>query len=505
MENYKKKEINKSFEKIIRKYGHLKASEKDKKTITDRLEYLKKNGKFSDVTSDDPNEAKTKLQWIDFVQQGGGTLGISLVGYTFVLEYVGIRFLRLAGTSAGAINTLFLAAIGEKDDPKTPELFDMMDDVSRFNMKSFIDTKNKLIRQMIFKGKGLIMNFLGISLVLLLLVLFPLPVIGYIGVEGKVVYVIFMIIFIVWIGYIYYLLTSFGKNNFGISPGNAFESFLEKELRDFGVENQKNLDDKAKLCFKFKVEGDHAIGIEIIDGQTKNNRSIILKLDLKNNKFDEAYQWLKVDYSFVTTDMYNECKIVLPREANLYFENSSTQNPAQYVRASMAIPFFFKPKIFKTYKEKVKDNYLWESWKGINIQRVKTYGVCIDGGSLSNFPINLFHNSKIEVPRVPIFGARIVDEKPINREERIMSFGSFLKKIINTLRSNEDNSFLAINPFYKKYCIAEIKTYDTQVSWLNFDLTQKQKDALFIEGVEEALCFLEKFDWENYKLERKKV
>ena len=51
-------------------------------------------------------------QYVDLVQEGGGMLGIALVGYSYVLEQAGIRFFSLAGTSAGAINTLMLAAIG---------------------------------------------------------------------------------------------------------------------------------------------------------------------------------------------------------------------------------------------------------------------------------------------------------------------------------------------------------------------------------------------------------
>ena len=34
-------------------------------------------------------------QYVNLVQKGGGVLGVALVGYTYVLEKVGIRFLRL--------------------------------------------------------------------------------------------------------------------------------------------------------------------------------------------------------------------------------------------------------------------------------------------------------------------------------------------------------------------------------------------------------------------------
>ena len=50
-------------------------------------------------------------QYVDLVQEGGGVHGIALAGYTYVLEKMGIRFMKMAGTSAGSINTLLLNAV----------------------------------------------------------------------------------------------------------------------------------------------------------------------------------------------------------------------------------------------------------------------------------------------------------------------------------------------------------------------------------------------------------
>ncbi|MGH7505457.1 MAG: patatin-like phospholipase family protein, partial [Longimicrobiales bacterium] len=61
-------------------------------------------------------------QYVDLVLEGGGMLGIALVGYTYVLEQAGIRFLRLGGTSAGAINALLLAALESREHAKTDEV-----------------------------------------------------------------------------------------------------------------------------------------------------------------------------------------------------------------------------------------------------------------------------------------------------------------------------------------------------------------------------------------------
>src|SRR5207245_8698410 len=54
---------------------------------------------ISDVLDDEGH------QYVNLVQKGGGVLGVALVGYTYILEQMNIRFMRITVTSAGAINT----------------------------------------------------------------------------------------------------------------------------------------------------------------------------------------------------------------------------------------------------------------------------------------------------------------------------------------------------------------------------------------------------------------
>lgn len=214
------------------------------------------------------------------------------------------------------------------------------------------------------------------------------------------------------------------------------------------------------------------------------------------------------DYSFVTTDIQNECKIVLPLEACHYFSEPAKENPARYVRASMAIPFFFEPYEFDLKAKKEEHcPYCKELLTGGFHRKVSRAGKLIDGGSLSNFPISLFHQDHIKEPRIPIMGVRIQDTEPVmtNLSSKKTTFGGYLGMIINTVRNNEDNTFLSINPFYQKNCIAYIKTYPSGISWLNFDLSREQKEELFLIGVRAAVNFLKKFDWQEYKKERKNL
>ncbi|MEI6349206.1 MAG: patatin-like phospholipase family protein [Bacteroidota bacterium] len=85
---------------------------------------------FSDII-DEQNH-----QYVDLVQEGGGTLGVALLGYVYVLEQVGIRFLQLAGTSAGAINTMLMAAAGTIDNNKSEWILDRLNNK---NLYDFVD------------------------------------------------------------------------------------------------------------------------------------------------------------------------------------------------------------------------------------------------------------------------------------------------------------------------------------------------------------------------------
>ena len=90
---------------------------------------------FSDVIDDEGN------QYVDLVQEGGGVLGIALVGYTYILETAGIRFFNLAGTSAGAINTLILAGIDHIGKAKSQLV---LDELAKQDLFEFVDGDPKL-------------------------------------------------------------------------------------------------------------------------------------------------------------------------------------------------------------------------------------------------------------------------------------------------------------------------------------------------------------------------
>ncbi len=91
-------------------------------------------------------------QYVNLVQEGGGVLGIALLGYTYVLEQMGIRFMKMAGTSAGAINTMMLAALGQKHEMKSLKILELLTRKNLFDFVDGVPLVRNLIKRLICSG-----------------------------------------------------------------------------------------------------------------------------------------------------------------------------------------------------------------------------------------------------------------------------------------------------------------------------------------------------------------
>ncbi|MCL1983666.1 MAG: patatin-like phospholipase family protein [Clostridiales bacterium] len=79
-----------------------------------------------------------EYQFVDLVLEGGGTLGIALVGYIHALEQAGIRFLGIGGSSVGAIVSLLAYSCGSRTEAKGEKLAAIVGDM---NLGSMVDGK----------------------------------------------------------------------------------------------------------------------------------------------------------------------------------------------------------------------------------------------------------------------------------------------------------------------------------------------------------------------------
>lgn len=432
-------------------------------------------------------------QYVDLVQEGGGVWGVALLGYTFILEEMGIRFFSLAGTSAGAINTMLMAAIGRKDEPKTKIIIKHL---LQLNMFTFVDGKkdNWTISKMIkrFMQRVIVkVNYLHrmikgfIFLIILLAILSLGSFITILFAKKLLVKALAIAALFIWIVVIVIIamivkrVKTIAKTGYGLNEGKVFYNWINAILKEHGINNLDDL--KKQFCNTpntLKVKRDDKRD-ELVVGDILAPSSPMLAI--------------------VASDITTGNKIEFPRMWDMYWNGIKDVDPATFVRASMSIPIFFE-----TYKLPVRISpsraaVIWRdhlNWNGDIPDHVEL----VDGGVLSNFPINLFYNAKYIIPRMPTFGIRL-GGSGIKAARQINSVPAFFSSLVSTLRGNTDKEFINKNKAFE----LGVKEIDLSgYSWLNFFMSDADKKAIFLKGAQAAALFLENFDWNDYKTQRLK-
>jgi NTE family protein len=83
-----------------------------------------------------PDNGET-LGFVDVVIEGGGVKGVAALGALYALEECGLRFRKIAGTSAGAFNAAFLACVGRSAAEHRTRL--LLDTLANINFLRFAD------------------------------------------------------------------------------------------------------------------------------------------------------------------------------------------------------------------------------------------------------------------------------------------------------------------------------------------------------------------------------
>lgn len=381
------------------------------------------NKVFSDVIDDAGH------QYVDLVMEGGGMLGIALVGYTAILEQAGIRFLGLGGTSAGSINALLIAAVAE---PATAKAEILLNELANKDLSTLIDGDAD--------AKDLVDAFIQNA--------------GPVKLGWKAIQVIDNL-----------------NEDWGLNPGAEFTQWMELILSNKGIRTAEDLQQRMNSL---------PAGLRLRDG---------------SQVFTSAEQ-VGIKLAIVAADVATETKVELPKMAKLYWQQPEQVNPAFFARASMSIPFFFHPLRLKDLPQGPDIEQAWKTLAGYRAEvedGLPDEAILLDGGIMSNFPIDLFHDVSCE-PIAPTFGVKLQLDQ---RKQHIKGPKSLFLSMFNAARHTLDYDFIRRNPDYRQL-VSWIPAKD--FNWLDFNMSEQQKVDLFIEGAQCATEFLcDRFDWQAYK------
>lgn len=391
------------------------------KTILTKLQQECGQKEFSDIIDDNG------FQYVDLVMEGGGMLGIALVGYTYVLEQMGIRFLGIGGTSAGSINAILLAVLGKPEEAKGDKL---LKELANKNFFEFVDGDSD--------ARDFIESWIEGA--------------GNIKLAFKAVQVLDNV-----------------QNDLGLNPGNAFAKWIGDILlrEDIGTSAEM----RAKM--------------ETLPPGLRTRQGRLLNTPAKAG----------IHLAIIAADVSTETKVEFPKMACLYWKDPDQVDPALFVRASMSIPYFFQPLRVRDLPQGAAAARNWEKLTGYIAAEeggVPQDAMFIDGGIMSNFPIDVFHDPS-KVPDAPTFGVKLeLDHRRKNITGPLNLFGA----IFNSARHTLDYDFLHRNSDYKKLVTwIPAEGYN----WLDFNMPDEKKVGLFLEGAKSAAEFLRGFDWPQYK------
>lgn len=170
----------------------------------------------------------------------------------------------------------------------------------------------------------------------------------------------------------------------------------------------------------------------------------------------------------------------LPWDYRQYGVDPDQQPVAEAVRASMSIPFFYEPLRFKARDADGRERLSY----------------MVDGGMLSNFPIDVFDRTDGRPPRWPTFGIKLSAQPDAALRHKYEVHGTFSLALamLGTMTGFhdqihvEDPATLARTMF--------VDTYGVRAT--DFDIDEEMQDMLFRSGVGAATKFLEGWDFDHY-------
>ncbi len=231
----------------------------------------------------------------------------------------------------------------------------------------------------------------------------------------------------------------------GIYEGDFFLDYLRGLLSDAGVDTFDQLE----------VESDDGSALP----PEARHRLVVMASDIRRNEL-----------------------VRLPWDLErLYEVDPDDLSVASAVRASMAIPFFFRPFYMR---------------RGGAKGRAARHTL-VDGGMLSNFPIAVFDRKDNSAPRWPTFGLKLsaqVEDKTPEGSEDINGSIAQVKAMIKTMTGFHDSLHVGQQSVIDRTIFID----NLGVSSVDFDLKPETQDELYKSGQSAATKFLDSWDFDAY-------
>jgi NTE family protein len=185
----------------------------------------------------------------------------------------------------------------------------------------------------------------------------------------------------------------------------------------------------------------------------------------------------------MVTDITRGVLLRLPWDYPQFGLDPDTQLVADAVRASMSIPLYFTP-------------------QRLGNDATGTESTLVDGGVLSNFPIEIFDRTDGVKPRWPTFGVKVMPTLPIADEKLFPALAlptplpaRELEQVLATAIVGHDQSYIE-RPCVRKRLIA----VDTSsIGIVEFQADETKRNAVVSTGKASAKLFLKTWNWDEYR------
>lgn len=175
-------------------------------------------------------------------------------------------------------------------------------------------------------------------------------------------------------------------------------------------------------------------------------------------------------YSLVVhaSDLSRRALVRLPWDYELYGLTADEQKVVDAVRASISIPFYFRPIQVKTQR-----------------------GTCtwVDGGLLANFPITVFDRTDGEAARWPTWGVKLSGRPVAGKDHPVCTAPGIAISCLRTLTSDWNRHRLDSEGVGNRTMFVDT----LNISATDFQLSKGDQQTLFDNGKSTARRFLDEF------------